>query len=245
MRAVPRRQLRSRRSVGRSASIWPRNPSFRAYTDHMATDDFRDALAAVAARAPAGTVSVMCSESVWWRCHGRLIAEAAVLLHGSGVRHHLTTVVLSRTSRRRTRRWRTPVGLGSSCTTWASTCRCPSTATGRHDRVDPGVSLQVQGRGSCARDSTAWCLSPLARVLPLGVGVRSLDEHVEPGLVRDPMHRRVAGESIYAWRSPPSRDTGREQHFESQCMVRRRVVKRCHADEPIGWVRDVSSKGAR
>ena len=33
-----------------------------------------------------GTV-VMCSESVWWRCHRRLIADAAVLLHGVPVEH--------------------------------------------------------------------------------------------------------------------------------------------------------------
>jgi hypothetical protein len=29
----------------------------------------------------------MCAESVWWRCHRRLIADAAVLLHGADVRN--------------------------------------------------------------------------------------------------------------------------------------------------------------
>jgi hypothetical protein len=28
----------------------------------------------------------MCAESVWWRCHRRLIADAAVLLHGADAR---------------------------------------------------------------------------------------------------------------------------------------------------------------
>jgi uncharacterized protein (DUF488 family) len=29
----------------------------------------------------------MCSESVWWRCHRRLIADVAVLGHGVPVTH--------------------------------------------------------------------------------------------------------------------------------------------------------------
>jgi uncharacterized protein (DUF488 family) len=29
----------------------------------------------------------MCSETVWWRCHRRLISDAAVLLHGVEVEH--------------------------------------------------------------------------------------------------------------------------------------------------------------
>jgi hypothetical protein len=43
-------------------------------------------LAAVDATAPAGTV-VMCSETVWWRCHRRLISDVAVLLHDRPVEH--------------------------------------------------------------------------------------------------------------------------------------------------------------
>ena len=33
--------------------------------------------------------AVMCSESVWWRCHRRLVADVAVLLHGVQVTHLL------------------------------------------------------------------------------------------------------------------------------------------------------------
>jgi uncharacterized protein (DUF488 family) len=29
----------------------------------------------------------MCSEALWWRCHRRLIADAATLLFGTEVRH--------------------------------------------------------------------------------------------------------------------------------------------------------------
>jgi uncharacterized protein (DUF488 family) len=34
-----------------------------------------------------GVVTVLCSESVWWRCHRRLIADAAVVLRGVAVKH--------------------------------------------------------------------------------------------------------------------------------------------------------------
>ena len=76
-----------RRSTGPSPNVALRNASFRAYADHMATAGFRDALTAVVGSAEAGAVAVMCSESVWWRCHRRLIADAAALLHGADVRH--------------------------------------------------------------------------------------------------------------------------------------------------------------
>jgi hypothetical protein len=31
--------------------------------------------------------AVMCSETLWWRCHRRLIADAAVLLYEADVSH--------------------------------------------------------------------------------------------------------------------------------------------------------------
>jgi uncharacterized protein (DUF488 family) len=31
--------------------------------------------------------AVMCAESLWWRCHRRLLADAAVLVRGASVRH--------------------------------------------------------------------------------------------------------------------------------------------------------------
>jgi uncharacterized protein (DUF488 family) len=64
-----------------------RNESFRAYAAHMRTADFRDALDAVLADAAERPTAVMCSESVWWRCHRRLVADAVVLLHGHEVGH--------------------------------------------------------------------------------------------------------------------------------------------------------------
>lgn len=75
-----------RRPVPDSANLALRNPSFRAYADHMTSPEFRAALDALVADAAIRDVAVMCAESVWWRCHRRLIADAAVLLHGADVR---------------------------------------------------------------------------------------------------------------------------------------------------------------
>jgi uncharacterized protein (DUF488 family) len=41
----------------------------------------------VLAQAAAVQTAVMCSETLWWRCHRRLIADAAVLLHDVPVSH--------------------------------------------------------------------------------------------------------------------------------------------------------------
>ncbi|HET6953558.1 MAG TPA: GNAT family N-acetyltransferase [Acidimicrobiales bacterium] len=64
-----------------------RHPAFRAYADHMATPEFAAALTEVLTDAAGRTVAVMCSETLWWRCHRRLLADAAVLGRGARVEH--------------------------------------------------------------------------------------------------------------------------------------------------------------
>ncbi|MBV8172313.1 MAG: DUF488 domain-containing protein [Candidatus Eremiobacteraeota bacterium] len=68
-----------RRGLGDASpnTIW-RHPSFRAYADYMLTEEFWEALSALLARAQAARTAVMCSETLWWRCHRRLIADAAM-----------------------------------------------------------------------------------------------------------------------------------------------------------------------
>lgn len=69
---------------------WWRVESFRAYAAHTRTPEFRsgveELLADVEATAPARTL-IMCSESLWWRCHRRLISDVVVLLHDRPVDH--------------------------------------------------------------------------------------------------------------------------------------------------------------
>jgi uncharacterized protein (DUF488 family) len=66
---------------------WWTVAQFAAYAAHTRTPEFTEALDGVLAEADAATVAVMCSESVWWRCHRRLIADVAVLGRGVEVTH--------------------------------------------------------------------------------------------------------------------------------------------------------------
>jgi uncharacterized protein (DUF488 family) len=70
-----------------SPNLALRNPAFRAYADHMATEEFRAALAAVLSSASVTRTTVMCAETLWWRCHRRLVADAATLLTAAKVLH--------------------------------------------------------------------------------------------------------------------------------------------------------------
>ena len=70
------------------ADAWWRVDAFRAYAAHTRTPEFLAALDDLVADVEARTTTlVMCSESVWWRCHRRLVADAAVLLRGVEVAH--------------------------------------------------------------------------------------------------------------------------------------------------------------
>jgi uncharacterized protein (DUF488 family) len=67
-----------------------REAMFRGYAEHMRTAGFLDAAGAVlgeVAETEAGLVAVMCSESLWWRCHRRLLADFASVARGTEVRH--------------------------------------------------------------------------------------------------------------------------------------------------------------
>ena len=64
-----------------------RNAAFRAYADYMASSAFRGALDDLLRAADQVDCAVICAESLWWRCHRRLVADAATLLHGVAVRH--------------------------------------------------------------------------------------------------------------------------------------------------------------
>ena len=76
-----------RRRVEDSPNVALRHPSFRAYADYMATAPFRQALTRLLGEASRTVVAIMCAESLWWRCHRRLIADAATLLFGADVLH--------------------------------------------------------------------------------------------------------------------------------------------------------------
>lgn len=64
-----------------------RNASFRGYAAHMRTGPFQAAVEELVADAVEAPTAVMCAESVWWRCHRRMIADFLVLVHHVDVRH--------------------------------------------------------------------------------------------------------------------------------------------------------------
>jgi uncharacterized protein (DUF488 family) len=84
-------ELGGRRRGAGSASRHPawRDPGLRAFADHMDTMAFRQALGGLLDCAAAGPpVAIMCAETLWWRCHRRLIADALVV-RGAPVVHLL------------------------------------------------------------------------------------------------------------------------------------------------------------
>jgi uncharacterized protein (DUF488 family) len=72
-----------------------KNASFRGYADYMQTEAFADAVGALLHLAEGRMIAVMCAESVPWRCHRSLIADA-VLARG----HEVREIVSERSTRR-------------------------------------------------------------------------------------------------------------------------------------------------
>lgn len=70
-----------------SPDTWWRVEAFRAYCAWTRTPGFRTALNRVVAEARDWRTAVMCSESVWWRCHRRIVADVTVSHHGLPVGH--------------------------------------------------------------------------------------------------------------------------------------------------------------
>jgi uncharacterized protein (DUF488 family) len=69
------------------------NASFRGYADYMDTPAFAAALAELEASTRDGgplvpPLALLCAETLWWRCHRRLIADV-LTLHGFEVVHLL------------------------------------------------------------------------------------------------------------------------------------------------------------
>jgi len=65
-------------------SSW-RHPAFRAYADHVASEEFATGLSELLMLAPGLRTALMCAEVLWWRCHRRIIADVLVSLSMSVV----------------------------------------------------------------------------------------------------------------------------------------------------------------
>jgi uncharacterized protein (DUF488 family) len=64
------------------------NESFHNYADYAMSARFREALAHLRERGHAQRCAIMCAETVWWRCHRRIITDY-LLAAGESVLHIL------------------------------------------------------------------------------------------------------------------------------------------------------------
>ncbi|MBV9695451.1 MAG: DUF488 domain-containing protein [Gammaproteobacteria bacterium] len=71
--ALGGRRRRGNADPARNA-LW-RNEAFHAYADHAETAEFKEGLEEVLEAAQPPHLVVMCAESLWWRCHRRIIAD--------------------------------------------------------------------------------------------------------------------------------------------------------------------------
>lgn len=81
------RRALSRAEDAASPDTWWRVKAFRAYAAWTRSHEFRAGMSELIATMARRRTVVMCSESVWWRCHRRIIADVAVAKHGVRVFH--------------------------------------------------------------------------------------------------------------------------------------------------------------
>lgn len=81
---------RRKKAGGSSKNLGLRNESFRNYADYMTTPAFQEAVQQLLALARQRRTAYMCSESVFWRCHRRLVSDY-LLAQGVTVRHIMPT----------------------------------------------------------------------------------------------------------------------------------------------------------
>lgn len=81
---------------GRSAAVPPEvnafweNQSFHNYADYALSDEFGEAFGQLEQLSSSRRCAIMCAESLWWRCHRRIIADY-LLARGRSVFHLMGT----------------------------------------------------------------------------------------------------------------------------------------------------------
>jgi uncharacterized protein (DUF488 family) len=68
------------------------NQQFQGYADHMRSEEFQRGLHDLLELCESGRTACMCSEAQWWRCHRRMICDAAL------VAGHLAFHIMSATN---------------------------------------------------------------------------------------------------------------------------------------------------
>lgn len=65
---------RRRPSPDSKNTAW-KNASFRAYADHMESEEFKKGIADLLEISGEKRTVIMCAEALWWRCHRSLVAD--------------------------------------------------------------------------------------------------------------------------------------------------------------------------
>jgi uncharacterized protein (DUF488 family) len=97
--------LRGReRAVPASVNAFWQNDSFHNYADYALSAAFREGLTHLRQRGRTRTCAIMCAETVWWRCHRRIITDY-LLAFGETVFHllgpgHVEAAVMTEAARR-------------------------------------------------------------------------------------------------------------------------------------------------
>jgi uncharacterized protein (DUF488 family) len=68
-------------------SFW-QNESFHNYADYAMSSEFREGLQKLRSAGHSRCCAIMCAETVWWRCHRRIIADYLIVA-GETVLHIL------------------------------------------------------------------------------------------------------------------------------------------------------------
>lgn len=79
---LPKLGGRRRPSPDSKNTAW-RNSAFRAYADHMDTEEFKQGIEELHELARVDRTAIMCAEALWWRCHRSLIADYLKALGGT------------------------------------------------------------------------------------------------------------------------------------------------------------------
>ncbi len=96
--------LRGRaRGVAPEVNAFWQNGSFHNYADYAMSGDFRAGLAHLRALGQRQRCAIMCAETVWWRCHRRIITDY-LLAAGESVIHilgpgHIEPAVMNEAAR--------------------------------------------------------------------------------------------------------------------------------------------------
>ena len=65
-----------RRARADSPNTALRSSAFRGYADYMLTDEFEQGLRWLVDTSREARTAFMCAETLWWRCHRRMISDA-------------------------------------------------------------------------------------------------------------------------------------------------------------------------